>query len=344
MKKILMIVCLSLVIFALLFIGTDNDRDITLVAVGDILLDRGVRRSIERHDRNYPYLNVQEYFQKGDISFANLECPLTPGGTSVLKDRTLIFKGDIENGRVLKEVGFTILNLTNNHTLDYGPEGLVDTLEVLKENGIFSLGVGLNAQEARQPVFISIKGSTIGFLGYSQFPPEGYFYFPDRPEVARIDPDLMPEEITRAKESCDFLVVSFHWGKEYDFYPSEQQKALAHLAVDSGADLILGHHPHVLQSIEQYQDKLIFYSLGNFVFDRQIQPGADETVILNLKISKGQWQEAILIPVKIIDCQPTPVDGEEGEQILRRLQKYSEGRNSFMVIRDEKGYIVPLSY
>ncbi|SHJ28239.1 poly-gamma-glutamate synthesis protein (capsule biosynthesis protein) [Geosporobacter subterraneus DSM 17957] len=304
-------------------------------------MDRGVRKSIERHGYDYPYLKVEEYLKKGDITFANLESPLTSRDTAVLKDRALIFKGDIENGRSLKAAGFNILNLANNHTLDYGPEGLIDTLEVLEENGILPLGAGLNAQEARQPVFVNIKGITVGFLGYSQFPPEGYLYFSDRPEVARINPDTISAEITRAKESCDFLVISFHWGKEYDVYPSEFQKSLARLAVDRGGDLILGHHPHVLQSMEKYQGKLIFYSLGNFVFDRQIQPGTDETIMLNVKLSKGQWQEADLIPARIIDCQPIPVAGEDGEEILKRLQKYSEGYNSELIIRDGKGYIAP---
>ncbi|ARE86965.1 CapA family protein [Clostridium formicaceticum] len=339
MKRILIIICFSLVILVLLNTEVDDDKDITLVAAGDILMDRGVRKSIEKHGDDYLYLKVKDCFQNGDISFANLEGPLTSGGPPALKDRALIFKGDIENGRFLKDAGFTILNMANNHTLDYGGEGLMNTLEVLKENGILSLGAGVNSQEAREPVLINIKGTIIGFLGYSQFPPEGYFHFSDRPEVARVDLNLMPKEIIRAKENCDFLVVSFHWGKEYDFYPSELQKALAHLAVDSGADLILGHHPHVLQSIEKYRGKLIFYSLGNFVFDRQIQPGTDETIILSVRINKDQWQEAILIPVKIINCQPLPVGGEEGEQILKRLQKYSEGYNTFMTIQEGKGHI-----
>ncbi|MEW9124903.1 MAG: CapA family protein [Thermotaleaceae bacterium] len=339
-KKILGILCILGLIASWMLSG-DKNEDITLVAAGDILLDRGVRKCIEGNGFDYPYLKVQEYFQKGDISFANLECPLTSGGSGVLKDRALIFKGDVENARVLKNVGFTILNLANNHTLDYASEGLRNTLEALEANGIQSLGAGINAQEAREPVFIKVKGTTIGFLGYSQFPSEGYLYFSDRPEVARVDQALMSKEIQRAKEKCDFLVLSFHWGKEYDFYPSELQKNLAHHAVESGADLILGHHPHVLQSIEQYQGKLIFYSLGNFVFDRQIQPGTDETVILSVKINKGKWLEATLTPVKIIDCQPTPVAGKEGEKILKDLQRYSQGRNSLMTIGDEKGYIVP---
>jgi poly-gamma-glutamate synthesis protein (capsule biosynthesis protein) len=120
---------------------------------------------------------------------------------------------------------------------------------------------------------------------------------------------------------------------------SEQQKALAHLAVDSGADLVLGHHPHVLQGIEEYRGRLILYSLGNFVFDRQIQPGTDETFILELTISGGKWKEAALTPIKIVNCQPRPAEEKKGEEILLRLQKYSQGLNTSLVIREGRGYL-----
>jgi poly-gamma-glutamate synthesis protein (capsule biosynthesis protein) len=101
----------------------------------------------------------------------------------------------------------------------------------------------------------------------------------------------------------------------------------------------LGHHPHVLQGIEEYRGKLIFYSLGNFVFDRQIQPGTEETFILELTISGGKWEEAVLVPIKIADCRPRPVEGKEGEEILLRLQKYSQGLNTSLMIRECKGYL-----
>lgn len=318
----------------------NGGEPITLVAVGDILLDRGVRRQLENHGYAYPYLQVKGIFQEADIAFANLECPLTTGGVPVLKDRALIFCGDPENGAALREAGFTLLSLANNHSMDYGGEGLSATLAVLEENGILPLGAGRSAAEARQPVYVGVKGNIIGFLGYSLFPPEGYIVLPRHPQVARVDFERMPAEIAAAGENCDFLVVSFHWGREYDYYASEQQRELAYLAVDSGAELVLGHHPHVLQGIELYRDKLIFYSLGNFVFDRQIQPGTDETIILELSVHGGEWQEAIIIPVKIENARPRPVQGKEGKEILQKLQKYSRGLNTSLVIREGKGYLL----
>jgi len=134
-------------------------------------------------------------------------------------------------------------------------------------------------------------------------------------------------------------VLSFHWGREYDFFPSERQKELARLAVDNGADLVLGHHPHVLQGIEEYRGRLIFYSLGNFIFDRQIQPGTAETIILELIICAGEWKEARLIPVSITNCQPCLAEGVKGEEILLRLQKISQGFNTSIMIREGKGYL-----
>ena len=312
---------------------------LTLVAVGDILLDRGVRLQLERHGYDYPYTRIKEIFQEADIAFANLECPLTTVGTPALKDPILVFRGEMENAAALREAGLTILSLANNHSMDYGPEGLAVTLDLLQENGILPLGAGRNVDEARRPVYVAKNNTVVGFLGYSVFPPEGYIVLSHRPEIARVDLERMPAEIAAARENCDFLVVSFHWGREYDYYASEQQKELAHLAVDSGANLVLGHHPHVLQGIEDYRDALIFYSLGNFVFDRQIQPGTDETIMLELTICAGGWQQATIIPVKIEHAQPRLAQGEEGEEILQKLQKYSRGLNTTLVMREGRGHL-----
>jgi poly-gamma-glutamate synthesis protein (capsule biosynthesis protein) len=197
---------------------------ITLAAAGDILLDRGVRAQLEEYGYDYPYARVKEFFQKADIAFANLECPLAAGGTPVIKDRRLIFQGNLENGSALKGAGFTILNLANNHAMDYGPEGLSSTLEVLHDNGILPLGGGLNAEEARRPVYITTKGTVTGFLGYSVFPPEGYISFPHRAEIARMDINHMPEEIEKAKKAVTFWWCLSTGAGSMIFIPANSKK------------------------------------------------------------------------------------------------------------------------
>lgn len=313
-------------------------EEIVLCTVGDILLDRGVAREM-KGDYHYPYRKVKHILEAADITLGNLECPLTTHGTPALKRPIIIFKADPQNAEAIKGSGFDILNLANNHTMDYGTQGVVNTMKVLKEFDIDFIGAGINYGEARKPLYIEKKDCRIGFLGYSVFPPEGYISFSDRPDVAKVAMESLREEIKSAKKECDLLVVSFHWGKEYDFYAGRMQKDLAHTVIDSGGDLVLGHHPHVLQGVERYKDGIIFYSLGNFVFDRQIQRGTDETIIVNFTIKDKNLSQVEIIPAKIRKCQPYIVGDKEGEHILNRLKLYSDGMNTDINIRNSIGYI-----
>lgn len=314
-------------------------KPVHILAAGDILLDRGVLKPLGEHGFDYPYAGVKEKLLQADIAFANLECPLTEGGKPALKRPELVFRGSTLNGAALKAAGFDILNLANNHTMDQGREGLLDTIELLESSGIRTLGAGKSRSEARKPVFIEKGWTKLGFLGYSDFPPEGYMYDEDKADVARPDMKTLSEEIRTAAEQCDFLVVSFHWGKEFDSYPGDRQREMAHAAIDSGAGLVIGHHPHVLQGVEKYKGKLIFYSLGNFVFDRQLPKGTDESVMLDIAVTDGRYKEARLIPVRIAECRPVIVQGEEAEDILGRYAGLSEGYGVDIDIAEGIGYI-----
>lgn len=310
---------LLVVLIALLAFGENNKSEVTICFTGDILLDRGVKREIEKNSYDYPYLLVRDLMKKSDIVYGNLECPLINESTPVLKRRDLVFKGDLSNAKALKNAGYTILNLANNHTMDYGHEGLLSTLNVLKKESIKTIGAGYKKEDAYKPVYIYKNGIKTGFLSYSIFPPEGYIYSNSKPDIARFE-NWVNNDIKKVKKKCDFLVLTFHWGKEFAFFSSELQKEFAHNAIDSGCDVVVGHHPHVLQEIEIYKDKPIFYSIGNFVFDNQIPQGTDETIILNLKLKRSSNIETEIIPIKIKNCQPTPIYGTEAEYILKRLR------------------------
>ncbi len=309
------------VFFTSLFLltGCNNNRTVTVSLVGDILLDRGVGIQMQKKGSNYPYKKTEGLLNKSDIVFGNLECPLTTKGIPILKNRNLIFRADPDCAKDLKNAGFDILNLANNHTMDYSHKGLENTINVLNNTGIITVGGGLNSKKARKPVYIRKHGMKIGFIGYSAFPHEGYFYSEKKPDVAILNPLTINNEIEKAKLNCDFLFVSLHWGKEFDYYPGQDQKQLAHMAVESGADAVIGHHPHVLQEIEYYKNKVILYSLGNFIFDSQIPFGTNETIIANIKITKDKPPEFEPAPVKILNCQPVPVDGERAKKILERI-------------------------
>ncbi len=321
------------------YMDVTGPNPVSIMFAGDILLDRGVGDAIEKNGKYYPYGEIKKILQQADISAANLECPLTERGIPSLKNRHLVFRADTGNAYALKDAGFDLLNLANNHAMDYGHTGLDDTLNALKKVGIMTVGAGLDSAAARQPVFIEKNGLKLGFLGYSTFPGEGYFYFSDRPDVCRADVSCLSEEINRAREKCDILVVSFHWGKEFDFYPSADQQELAHLAVDGGADIVIGHHPHVLQGVEEYKDRLIFYSLGNFVFDRQIPEGTDETVMVCISVTGDGISSAEIIPVMINSCRPEEAGGESATYVLERMKLYSKRFGTAIEIKGDRGYI-----
>lgn len=336
---------LLLLLFAVIFTAAfivlqgHNKRDVSIFIVGDILLDRGVGEKTDLHGSEYPYLIVKNILPKADIAFGNLECPITDGGIPALKRPYYLFRGGPNDAKALKECGFDILNLANNHTMDYGRKGIIDTISILGNNNIKTIGAGKNSKLARKPVFIEVSGNVIGFLGYSAFPSEGYTYLANKPDVAQVDLSRLAHEVKGAKSRCDILIVSFHWGYEFENYPSESQKETAHMAIENGADIIVGHHPHVLQGMEFYMDKPIFYSIGNFIFDRQEQKGTDETIILGVKIIDKRIVALDIAPIKIIECQPCIPEDAETIKILDSFQEYSRVIDSDIEV-DKKGKYV----
>jgi poly-gamma-glutamate synthesis protein (capsule biosynthesis protein) len=304
-KRLFMVIaCVILLISSALFFHARKRQTIILYFTGDILLDRGVMKYVEQYGYDYPFLKIKDTLKDGDIVCGNLEGPLTEGGIPSLKDPRYIFKFPPSIAQNLKDAGFNMLNLANNHTMDHGAKGLRDTMDTLNKCDIEWFGAGDNAEKARSPVFINIKGTVIGFIGYSAFPPEGYFYTSERPNISMLDESSLGESVAEARKKCDFLVVSFHWGREFDPYPDDIQKNAAHIAVDSGADIVIGHHPHVYQGVEEYNGKFIFYSLGNFIFDKQIPPGTDKGAAVKLYIQNGRLKNLDVLPVKITECQP----------------------------------------
>jgi len=292
---------------------------------GDILLDRGVAVRMEAEGPEYPYEMVRGIFSDDDITLANLECPLTDVFDPSLKRRDLVFRAAPQNARFLKEAGFDILNLANNHSMDHKGAGLLQTISLLDEQGITPVGAGGDHEEAISARYEYVSGLKIGFIGCSVFPPEGFVCTGADCDVARIDPERIESEISRAKAGCDFLVVTVHWGNEYENYPSDRQRELAHLMLDAGADIIAGHHPHVIQGVEKYNGKYVFYSLGNFVFDRQIQKGTDTCIILQIRACRHKAADVSIIPVNIDSCQPRPAQGDEAHRIFEALSAYSQG-------------------
>lgn len=244
------------------------DKNLSLMFVGDIMLDRGVKQLIEKHggsDYLFPFEFVP-FLKDPDIVFGNLEGPVSDVGYDI--GNLYSFRMDPKALSALKEAGFDVLSVANNHIGDWGLSAFEDTLKRLRESGITAIGGGFNGQDARAVKIIEKNGIKIGFLGFSDVGPEWVAGKEDLPTILLANDPAFETIIKNAVAKVDYLIVSFHFGEEYKTESNERQRYLAHKAVDAGAKIVIGHHPHVIQELEKYKDGVIAYSLGNFVFDQ----------------------------------------------------------------------------
>ena len=266
-------------------------------------------------DFSYFFKNVKDIFDKDDITIVNLESPLTT--SSQMADKQFKFKGDPRYTEILKLGSVEVVNIANNHTRDYLQQGVDDTIKYLKQGGIGFVGEGNK--------YITEKnGIKIGMLGYTG-------WSNDMLIKKSIEKDIQYLKVNGAK----LVIVSFHWGEENAHMPNVVQKDLARFTIDSGADLILGHHPHVIDGIEEYKGKYIVYSLGNFCFGGNSNPKDKDTFIFQQKFTFQNDELTNKIDTKIIPClissiktrnnyQPTIAEGADLERINSTIDKYSK--------------------
>jgi poly-gamma-glutamate synthesis protein (capsule biosynthesis protein) len=293
----------------------------TLIAVGDIMLSRNVAAKIKKYnDVNYPFLQTTDYLQSGGILFGNLESPITPGPE--VKTGSMTFHADpgVEAG--LKNSGFTILSLANNHFPNYGAKGIENSLKYLDEVGIKYTGAGMNENEACAPAYVEANDLKFAFLAYNDTDvvPPSYGADAKSSGTCFMDIAKMMSQVEVEKTKVDFVIVSMHSGTEYTTKPNKRQVAFAHSAIDSGATMVIGHHPHVVQEAEIYNGKYIFYSLGNFVFDQMWSQATREGMTLKIKFIKSGVEKIDYQPILIEDySQPTLLGGKEADEITEIL-------------------------
>jgi poly-gamma-glutamate synthesis protein (capsule biosynthesis protein) len=280
--------------------------DIVLYAVGDVIPDREDPGSIFAH--------VTDTLRGGDIAFCQLDGVLSERGTPLPQAR-LPCRIKPQTARAIKDAGFDVVSFASNHCMDWGREAFFDTIDALDKEGLSVVGVGKNIEDARKPAIVQCKDTRIAFLAYNSILPEGYWADVDRPGCVpmraftfyeqiehdqpgtpcrvhtfphRDDLNAMLDDIRKAKSQADVVIVSMHWG--IHFVPAvlaDYQREVGRVAIDSGADLILGHHAHILKGIEVYAGKVIFYSLCNFALDLRApqelleRPGHKEIERLN---------------------------------------------------------------
>ena len=326
---------------------------VTLMAVGDVMIQRDRPETI--------FDGVRSTFAQADLLLGNQEGPTTDRGDPLLGKIQIgsrHVRGDVRSAAVQAAAGFSAMTLANNHMMDFGAAGLEQTIELLREQGIAYAGAGANLEQARRPAILQSKGVKIAMLGYTTvYPAAGYPAGPEAPGVAtlRVDTAYMPQEnhfyqpasppiivgipdpaamdgllddIRRAKQQADLVVVQFHWGVAHQYGRiSGYMKEMGRAAIDAGADLILGNHSHQLFGFEVYRERLICYCLNHFALEMyQDWRGWCDAVILKAEIENRRFSRLSLLPVRIDRETHNPMiaSGAEWQSIRRDVEDMSQ--------------------
>lgn len=302
----------------------------TLTVAGDFMLARGVARAMRENGTLYPVAAVKDHLSGADLTFVNLESPIGLRGTP-LPGKQIWFRAPPAAMEILRTAGVDGVTVANNHILDYDTDNFLETLDGLRAAGIPYVGGGRTIAEARRPMVLEARGVKIAFLGYSQFAdlffdwgyPRSFSATDTLPGVPRIQDDWLAEDIKAARALAPIVAIAFHWGDEFQNYPNEEQKRVARLSIDLGADLVLGYHPHAIQGFEFYKGKFIAYSTGNFIMDRQDTDLARESMLLDFTLSPEGVRSVSVLPVWIKAEQPYIMTGSEGERLLQKMRTIS---------------------
>ena len=287
-----------------------REKVITIIATGDIIPARSVNfQATQRKDFTWPYLKTAEILKQADITFINLETPLID--VCPATQEGMVFCGNSKNIEGLVYAGVDIVSLANNHSSNYGKDALDSTIELLDDNGILVTGIS-------GPKILEIKGMRFAFLGYNDI---------EKPqkEVSNVEEEKIKSEITAAKKESDFVIVTFHWGTEYLAQPDDRQKYLGHFAIDAGANLVIGNHPHWIQPVEIYKGKLITYAHGNFIFDQEWSLETKQGVVGKYVFYENELIDVEYIPILLENYgQPHFLTGTEKDKVLENMKVQSE--------------------
>jgi poly-gamma-glutamate synthesis protein (capsule biosynthesis protein) len=273
-----------------------------LVLGGDVMLSRHVARvARQKHDPAFPMRDLAPVLQAADIAFVNLESPFSDRGAVV--EHGMIFKAEPEMIAALELAGVDVVSTANNHARDQGSYGVEFTLDWLHRHQIAAAGTGTSAEAAHRGVVIERNGLRFGFLAYTYDQSNGnHFDTDDR--VAVMDVTRMREDVAQLAMRADAVIVSMHAGVEYSPKSNAQQTAFAHAAIDAGALVVVGHHPHVTEPWEWYGQGVIFYSLGNLVFDQFQRAETQRGALAEIVFEGPRLARASLLPVEIIGTAP----------------------------------------
>jgi poly-gamma-glutamate synthesis protein (capsule biosynthesis protein) len=318
----------------------DRDTTITVLAFGDVNLGRSVGQELLRGRFEYPFKLVKQRLEAADVVFVNLESPLSDqGGETQHPKDNLIFCGPPEGARSLKWAGVTVVSTANNHAFDYGLKGLKETIDFLEDQRIAFVGTSRSEEEVFAPRVIEHNGIRLAVLAYTQFVNQQGEW---KGRISLYDELRARKEIDLARRQAEFVIISFHGGREYVDLPPEATLRQMRWFIDAGADAVWGHHPHVPQGIELYKGKLLFYSLGNFVFYQPQHEWTQRSFGVKMAFGKSSGRVMVrsvqILPIRA-GKQPEFLErGEEADIIVERIRALS----NVPLVAENGGYFVRL--
>lgn len=315
---------------------------VDLAAVGDIMLGSWIVDKVAAEGVDTPFDSTRHWIESADLAVGNLEAPLADQGERFM-EKQYTFKVPTHMVKGIVNAGFDVLTLANNHIMDYGCGALKQTLAALDEAGLRHCGAGLNLTEACAPTIIEANGLRLAFVGLTTTYPDQFWATSTRCGTCRPTDEVMEQILAKCKAEADLTIINIHWGTEKNKTPNPDQIERAHRLIDLGADLVLGHHPHVLQGVEVYKGRLIAYSLGNYIFGSYSE-NAHTSMIMRITLDIDGMVKARLVPIHVFNAvvqfQPKELRGEGKAQVIRELQTLSAALNRGTNIIDDQGNIL----
>ncbi|GED71626.1 capsular polysaccharide biosynthesis protein [Brevibacillus reuszeri] len=313
--------------------NAEAEESIEVAFVGDIIMDKSVGVQIARNGVDYPFAKTKDFLSQADLTIGNLETSVSTRGKPEKKEFTYRSKPETLKGLV--NAGFDVVNLANNHTLDYGMDALFDTMQHLQKEKIGHVGAGKNEAEAFAPYIKTIKGKRVAVIGLSHvLPNRQWFAGKDKPGLAHAySYEPMLSYVKKAVEQSDITIAVMHWNLEYKDVPEAYAREMARKLIDNGVDAIVGSHSHSIMGVEFYKNAPIYYSVGNFVFTTSYNEKGREAMMVGLTFSK-EGTKSRVIPVKITNGQPAPMDTGNKQRIIDKLN-----RISYEAVIDQSGQV-----
>ena len=321
------------------WLTTNSLGPFSLTAVGDIMLGERMNRTIKKFGPEYTFYSTYPIFRKSSIVLGNLEGPFARKADK--EERNFSYKVDPKNARILRRAGFNVMNLANNHLLDCGRQGVLESFTALKKHGIKFIGAGINEEHSHQPSIMQAGKFKIGLLGYYWNSRTAAHI--NKPGSAIDSREHLANDICKLRTLADRIVVTIHWGIPYDQFPSDEDQEKAHFAIDCGADIVIGHHPHIIQPFEVYKNRPIFYSIGNFAFGSGNSNA--ESIVLSVNF-EDTFTNIIIFPAYIknrdqrVNYQPKILTGRAASESIGRLKKISGTSGEMIHFKNNTGKIV----